>query len=260
MGVTTELFDVAGGACLCGLACLDMFLLSRHMAQSLRWREHPNWVLSMNERYLTIIASSLGPLVHRLDAEKLEATTGAAFDHLDAQRFRPGVRRSEDPEHGVQSRRESRGGGRVRLVIVGHDDDAHGVGDFARLVVGHLHGLCDGVRHVQRLVEVFVEFFGVLQCAVELDFAFAGRSVDEVLDGAEFGVLGVERDECGISVFHCLTFPRLLLLFFFRLMPKIFHITYRHYFQCRRVDLYALPDSILAVPQKSHTYKKSPHP
>nr|DAU89295.1 MAG TPA: hypothetical protein [Caudoviricetes sp.] len=183
------------------------------MAQSLRRREHPNWVLSMNERYSVIIASSLGFLVHRLDAEKLEATTRAAFDHLDAQRFRPSVRRAEDSEHGIESRRESRGGGRVRLAFIGHDNDAHSVGDFAGLVVGHLHCLGDCVRHVQRLVEVFVEFFGVLQCAVELDFAFAGRSVDEVLDGAEFGVLGVERDECGIVVFHCLTFPRLLLFF-----------------------------------------------
>lgn len=180
----------------------------------------------MNERYSVIIASSLGFLVHRLDAEKLEATTGATFDHLDAQRFRPGVRRAEDSEHGVESRRESGGGGRVRLVIVGHDDDAHGAGDFAGLVVGHLYGLGDCVRHVQRLVEVFVEFFGVLQCAVELDFAFAGRGVDEVLDGAEFGVFGVERDECGIVVFHCLTFPRLLLFYFFRLMPKIFFISH----------------------------------
>lgn len=168
----------------------------------------------MNERYLTIIASLLGFLVHRLDAEKFEATTGAAFDDLDAQRFRPSVRRAEDAEHGVESRRESRGGGRVRLVVVGHDDDAHGVGDFARLIVGHLHGLGDGVRHVQRLVEVFVKLLGVLQCRVELDLAFAGRGVDEVLDGAEFGAFGVERDEFGIVVFHCLTFPRLLLFYF----------------------------------------------
>lgn len=168
----------------------------------------------MNERYSVIIASSLGFLVHRLDAEKLEATAGAAFDDLDAQRFRPRVRRAEDPEHGVQSRRQGRGGGRVRLAIVGHDDDAHSIGDFAGLVVGHLHGLGDCVRHVQRLVEVFVELFGVLQCRVELDLAFAGRGVDEVLDGAEFGVLGVERDEFGIVVYHCLTFPGLLLFYF----------------------------------------------
>ena len=168
----------------------------------------------MNERYSVIIASSLGFPVHRLDAEKLETTAGAAFDHLDAQRFRPSVRRAEDSEHGIESRRESRGGGRVRLAFIGHDDDAHGVGDFARLIVGHLHCLGDGVRHVQRLVEVFVKLLGVLQCAVELNLAFAGRSVDEVLDGAEFGVLGVERYESGMVVFHCLTFPRLLLFFF----------------------------------------------
>lgn len=213
----------------------------------------------MNERYLTIIASSLGFLVHRLNAEKLEATAGATFDNLDAQRFRPSVRRAEDPEHGIESGGESRGGGRVRLAFIGHNDDAHGVGDFAGLIVGHLHGLGDGVRHVQRLVEVFVELFGVLQCRVELDLAFAGRGVDEVLDGAEFGVLGVERDEFGIIVFHCLTFPR-LLLFFFRLMPKIFYITRLHYFQCRRVGfLYALQDSILEAPQKSHICRKFPH-
>lgn len=213
----------------------------------------------MNERYLTIIASSLGFLVHRLNAEKLETTTGAAFHHLDAQRFRPSVRRSENPEHGVQSRREGRGGGRVRLAFIGHDDDAHGVGDFAGLIVGHLYRLGDGVRHVQRLVEVFVELLGVLQCAVELDFTFAGRGVDEVLDGAEFGVPGVERDEFGIVVFHCLTFPRLLLFYFFRLAPKISYITRLRYFQRLRVVLYALLDSILEVPQKSHTCKKFPH-
>lgn len=168
----------------------------------------------MGERYSVIIASSLGFLIHRLDAEKLEATTGATFDDLDAQRFRPGVRRAEDPEHGVESRGESRGGGRVRLAVIGHDYDAHGVGDFARLIVGHLYRLGDGVRHVQRLVEVFVELFGVLQCAVELNLAFTSACVDEVLDGAEFGALGVERDEFGIIVFHCLTFPRLLLFYF----------------------------------------------
>ena len=203
----------------------------------------------MCERYSVIIASSLGFLVHRLDAEKLEATAGTAFDHLDAQRFRPGVRRAEDPEHGVQSGGESGGGGRVRLAVIGHDDDAHGVGDFAGLVVGHLHGLGYGVRHVQRLVEVLVEFFGVLQCRVELDLAFARRGIDEVLDGAEFGVLGVERDECGIGVFHCLTFPR-LLLFFSGLCLKSFYITRLRYFQRRRVVLCALPDSILEAPQR----------
>lgn len=180
-------------------------------------------MLPMDERYSVIIASSLSfLLVHRLDAEKLEATAGATFDNLDAQRFRPGVRRAEDAEHGVQSGGESRGGGRVRLAVIGHDDDAHGAGDFAGLVVGHLHGLSHCVRHVQRLVEVLVKLFGVLQCRVELDLAFASARVDEVLDGAEFGVLGVESDECGIVVFHCLTFPGLLLLFVFRLMPKIF--------------------------------------
>lgn len=214
----------------------------------------------MNERYSVIIASSLGFLIiHRLDAEKLETTTGATFDHLDAQRFRPSVRRAENPEHGIQSRRQGRGGGRVRLVVVGHDDDAHGVGDFARLIVGHLHGLDDGVRHVQRLIEVFVKLFGVLQCRVELDFAFAGRGVDEVLDGAEFGVLGVERDEFGIVVFHCLTFPRLLLFYFSGLCLKSFISHVFIIFQRRRVVLYALLDSILAVPQKSHTCKKFPH-
>lgn len=214
----------------------------------------------MNERYLTIIASSLGPLFHRLDAEKLETTAGAAFDNLDAQRFRPSVRRAEDPEHGVESRRESGGGGRVRLAVIGHDDDAYRVGDFAGLVVRHLYGLGDGVRHVQRLVEVFVELFGVLQCRVELDLAFARRSVDEVLDGAEFGVLGVERDECGIVVFHCLTFPRLLLFYFSGLCLKSFYITRLHYFQRRRVVcLYVLRGSTLAVPQKWRTCKKYPH-
>lgn len=168
----------------------------------------------MNERYSVIIASSLGFLVHQLDVEKLETTAGTTFDNLDAQRFRPSVRRAEDPEHGVQSRRQGRGGGRVRLAVIGHDDDAHGVGDFARLVVSHLHCLCDYVRHVQRLVEVFVKLFGVLQCAVELDLALTRRSIDEVLDGAKFGALGVERYEFGIVVFHCLTFPRLLLFYF----------------------------------------------
>nr|DAD57422.1 MAG TPA: hypothetical protein [Caudoviricetes sp.] len=180
--------------------------------------------LCVNERYLTIIASSLRLFAaHRLNAEKLEATTGTTFHHLDSKRCLPSVRRSEDAEHGVQSSCESGGGGRIRLIIVGYDDDAHGVGDFARLIVRHLYGLCDGIHHVQRFVQMFIKLFGILQCRVELDLTFAGGSVDEMLDGAEFGAFGVECDECGVGVFHDITFPyNVVVILFLGLCLKSF--------------------------------------
>nr|DAE21732.1 MAG TPA: hypothetical protein [Podoviridae sp. ctaUh10] len=200
-----------------------MLLLPRHMAQSLRWREHPKWVLSMNERYSVIIASSLGfLLVHRLNAEKLETATGTTFHHLDCQWCFPSVRGSEDPKHGVQSCSQRGGGGRIRLVIVGHNNDTHGVGYFSRLIVRHLYSLRDGIHHIQGFVKVFVELFGVLQCRVELDFALTGGGVDEVLDCAEFGGFGVECHECGVGVFHDIYLPLLLLFLFSGLCLKSF--------------------------------------
>ena len=54
---------------------------------------------------------------------------------------------------------------------------------------------------------MFVQFLGVLERTVELDLAFAGGGVDEVLDGSERSLFGVECDEFGVGgVFHDSTF------------------------------------------------------
>lgn len=157
----------------------------------------------MRGSYLVVTIGSLCFFIHRLNAEEFEATAGPTFHHLDGEWSIPSVRSAEDAEHGVQPGRESRGGSCVRLAVGGHDNDAHGVGDFAGLIVGHLYGLCDCIRHEHGLVQMFIELFGILECGVELDLAFAGRGVDEVLDGAELSVFGVECDECGaVVVFH----------------------------------------------------------
>lgn len=196
----------------------------------------------MNVDLLIDYSESLGfRFIHRFDAKELEAAAGATFDHLDGERRFPSVRRAEDAEHGVETSCQSGGGSGIRLVVGGHDDDAHGVGDFACLVVGHLYSLCDGIHHVQRFVQVFVHLFGILKCGVELDLAFAGRSVDKVLDGAELGVFGVECDECGVIIFHvdhvpcCLLlflFPRLLCLNLLYHMPSLFSTSACCFFVC----------------------------
>ena len=166
----------------------------------------------------------------------------------------------KDTEHGIQSGSESGGGGRIRLVVIGYDDDTYGVGDFARLIVRHLYGLRDGIHHVQRFVQMFVKLFGVLKRRVELDLTFAGGSVDEVLDGAEFGGFGVECHECGVGVFHDIpSLHHVVVILFLGLYLKSFISHAVIIFNFGVSFLYVLRGSILAAPRKSHTCKKSPH-
>ena len=177
------------------------------------WKQQP-----LDNQYKSVIERIRGG-GDGFDAEELETATALAHNHLDVKRFRPSVRRAEDAEQRVQSARQRRRSGGIGVTMVANEDDAHGVGELAGVYVRNLHCLRDGVGHVDGFVEVFVELVGVLQCRVKRDLAGAGGGVDEVLDGAERGVFGVEGHERVVfGVFHDLsTFQYCCCYFFSRL-------------------------------------------